>query len=152
MVDAHTNATPTSAWQTVSALDPARFYPKRGALPGVTGVRDQSGAWDTAGRTRLLTLSDGGHVVETITDATVPTLFAYDLSDFQKIFGGLVSGARATWGFEDEEGGARIRWTYTFHPRPGRGWIVALIVRMLWAPYMAAVLPPIAREADRVGF
>ena len=149
-VDALADATPKSTWQCVARLDPAKFYPKQGPLPAVASVITQSGSWDTVGRTRTLGLSDGGHVIETITHANSPTFFAYDLTDFQKLLKGLVTGARATWEFTREEGGTRIRWTYTFHSRPGRGWIVAIIVRLFWAPYMATVLPPIAREAERL--
>ncbi len=149
-VDALAQRTPKTAWQTVTRLDPSKFYPKQGPLPGVTSVVTQSGSWDTVGRTRTLGLSDGGHVIETITHANSPTFFAYDLSEFQKLFGRLVSGARATWEFTAEDGGTRIRWTYAFHGRPARAWIVGIIVRLFWARYMAAVLPPIAREAERV--
>jgi hypothetical protein len=149
-VDALADATPKAVWHTITALDAPTFYPKRGVLPAVTAVRDQSGSWDTVGRTRTLMLGDGGHVVETITHANSPTFFAYDLSDFQKLFGWLVAGATATWAVEREEAGTRIRWGYAFHPRPGRRWIVALIVRLAWAPYMRIVLPPIAAETARV--
>jgi len=147
-VDATTRATPKVAYDIVAPADPTKFYPKYGPLPAVVEVRDQSGSWDTVGRTRRLMLSDGGHVIETITDAASPNYFAYELSDFQKLFGLLVSGARAEWRFEREESGTSIRWTYTFFGRPGRGWIVRLIVKLWWAPYMAKVLPPIAATAD----
>ncbi|MCU1411957.1 MAG: hypothetical protein JWR04_2664 [Rhodoglobus sp.] len=142
-------ATPKEAYEISGPLDPARFYPKSGALPAVVGVRDQSGTWDAVGRTRRLELSDGGHVIETITDTDSPTYFAYELSDFQKLFGALVTGARAEWRFDREAEGTSIRWTYTFFGKPGRGWIVSLIVRLLWAPYMRKVLPPIANEVSR---
>ena len=143
-------STPVQAWEISGPLDPSRFYPKYGPLPAVVGVRDQSGSWDTVGRHRTLMLSDGGHVIETITDAASPTYFAYELSDFQKLFGALVTGARAEWRFEREAGGTCIRWTYTFFGKPGRAWIVKLIVKLWWAPYMRRVLPPIAREVERV--
>ena len=142
-------STPKRAYEISGPVDPTRFYPKSGALPAVVAVRDQSGSWDTVGRTRMLMLSDGGHVIETITDTDSPTYFAYELSDFQKLFGALVSGARAEWRFEREAGGTSIRWTYTFFGKPGRGWIVAAIVTLLWRPYMSRVLPPIAREVSR---
>lgn len=147
-MDATTVATPKVAYEIVVAADPPQFYPKYGPLPAVVQVRDQSGSWDTVGRTRRLMLSDGGHVIETITDAASPNLFAYELSDFQKLFGFLVSGARAEWRFERVESGTSIRWTYTFFGKPGRAWIVKLIVALWWAPYMAKVLPPIAATAD----
>ncbi|MBU1586354.1 MAG: SRPBCC family protein [Actinobacteria bacterium] len=142
-------ATPKEAYDISGPLDPTAFYPKSGALPAVVEVRDQTGSWDTVGRTRKLMLSDGGHVIETITDTESPVYFAYELSDFQKLFGALVKGARAEWRFEREAEGTSIRWTYTFFGKPGRGWIVALIVKLLWGPYMHKVLPPIANEVSR---
>lgn len=147
--DAVVTATPKQAWEISGPVDPTKFYPKFGPLPAVVAVRDQSGTWDAVGHTRTLMLSDGGHVIETITDADSPTFFAYELSQFQKLFGSLVSGARAEWRFEREEEGTRIRWTYTFFGLPGRAWIVKLIVKLFWAPYMRRVLPPIATEVDR---
>lgn len=132
------------AYEISGPLDPTLFYPRFGPLPAVVEVRNQSGSWDTVGRTRTLMLSDGGHVVETITDAHSPLLFGYELSDFQKLFGTLVSGARAEWRFEPLRSGAIVQWTYTFFARPARGWIVRLIVRLWWARYMRKVLPPIA--------
>jgi hypothetical protein len=148
--EAVVTSTPAQAYTISGPLDPPTFYPKSGPLPAVVGVTDQSGSWDTVGRTRRLELSDGGHVIETITDTEVPGLFAYELSDFQKLFGALVTGARAEWRFDAVDGGTRIRWTYTFFGKPGRGWIVGIIVRTLWGPYMRRVLPPIAREVERL--
>ena len=147
-----TSVTPKQAYEISGPINPTRFYPKYGPLPAVTQVRDQSGSWDTVGRTRRLMLSDGGSVIETITDTESPGYFAYELSDFTKLFGVLVSGARAEWRFERVAEGTRIRWTYTFHGLPGRAWIVKLIVRLWWGPYMQRVLPPIAAEVERVSF
>lgn len=140
--------TPKSAWEISGPLDPTAFYPKFGPLPAVVGVRDQTGSWDTVGRSRTLLLSDGSSVVETITDADSPTYFAYELSRFTKLFGRLVAGARAEWRFERMDSGTSIRWTYTFRAKPGRGWIVALIVRLFWERYMTRVLPPIAAAVE----
>lgn len=142
-------ATPKQAYEISGPLNPVTFYPRSGLLPAVVEVRDQSGTWDTTGRTRMLVLSDGGHVVETITDTDSPTYFAYELSDFQKLFGVLVSGARAQWRFERIESGTQISWTYTFFAKRGWAWAVSLIVKLLWAPYMNKVLPPIAAEVTR---
>lgn len=142
--------TPKQAWDVSAPINPTRFYPAFGPLPAVVQVRDQTGSWDTPGRTRTLVLSDGGSVVETITDAKSPRYFAYELSDFTKLFGVLVAGARAEWTFERIAEGTRITWTYTFRGLPGRAWIVKLIVSLWWARYMRRVLPPIAREVERV--
>lgn len=142
-------ATPKQAYDISGPLDPTTFYPKSGPLPAVVEVRNQTGTWDTVGRTRKLILSDGGHVIETITDANSPAYFAYELTDFQKLFGALVDHARAEWRFISEGERTSIRWTYTFFGKPGRGWIIGLIVGLLWAPYMRKVLQPIANEVSR---
>jgi hypothetical protein len=106
-------------------------------------VHDQTGAWDAAGQTRLLELSDGGSVTETLR-IVAPPVFAYDLSAFTGLFGALVAGARSEWRVVARGPGSSIEWTYTFDAKPGWGLVVAAIVRFAWAPYMRAVLPAIA--------
>ncbi len=125
------------------AHDPVRFYPRSGILPAVTAVRDASGSWDAPGRTRRLEQSNGGTVVETIRIAEAPR-FAYDLSDFTGVFAVLVAGAHAEWRVSTTDAGTTIDWTYSFTARPGRGPVVAAIVRLAWAGYMRRVLPAIA--------
>ncbi|MGX5680010.1 SRPBCC family protein [Schumannella luteola] len=142
-------AMPDATWSFVSAHDPAQYYPSFGPLPAVIAVSDQTGPWTVVGQSRMLHLSDGGTVVETITDADSPTYFAYNLSAFRKLFGRLVSGARAEWRLEREGDGTRIRWIYTFHPKRGARPLVALIVQLWWSRYMRRVLPRIAADAGR---
>lgn len=139
-----------ATWDISVPIDPTRFYPKFGPLPAVIEVRDQTGGWDAAGQTRKLMLSDGGSVIEHTVTMERLSLFVYELSDFQKLFGKLVSGARAEWEYLAVSGGTRIRWTYTFFPFPRAGWIVGAIVRLFWAPYMRRVLPGIIREVERL--
>jgi hypothetical protein len=139
----------TETWRIAQPLTPVGFYPKSGPLPGVVEVRDQTGAWDAAGQTRQLMLSDGGWVVETTKVVTAPDFFAYELTDFQKLFGKLVHHARAEWRFTPVDGGTRIRWTYRFFALPGSRWILAAIVGLLWGPYMNRVLPGIVAEVER---
>jgi hypothetical protein len=148
-VEGVTKASLAKAWAVATPLTPVGYYPKSGPLPAVIEVRDQTGAWDAAGQTRQLMLSDGGYVIEHLVQVDKPELFVYELSDFQKLFGALVSGARAEWEFTEVPGGTRIRWTYTFHPKPRAGLIVGAIVRLLWGPYMRKVLPGIIAEIDR---
>jgi len=146
-----TRAPLVRAWEAATPLTPVGFYPKSGLLPGVIEVRNQTGQWDAVGQTRKLMLSDGGHVVERTVQVDKPGIFVYELSDFQKLFGKLVAGARAEWEFTTVAAGTEIRWTYSFHPMPRAGIAVWLIVTLLWAPYMKRVLPGIIREVDRVG-
>jgi Polyketide cyclase / dehydrase and lipid transport len=143
-------ASPTQTWTTATPLTPVGYYPKSGLLPGVVEVRDQSGAWDKPGQTRQLMLSDGGWVREKTTNVEPYGFFAYNLSDFQKVFSKLVEYARAEWTFTEVAEGTTIHWSYTFFPlnvlaRPA----LALIVRLLWGPYMRKVLPKIVDEVER---
>jgi hypothetical protein len=137
------------AWSIATPLTPVGFYPRFGPLPAVIEVRDQTGEWDAVGQTRTLMLSDGGSVVEHTSEVVRPGFFAYELTDFQKLFGKIVSGARAEWRFREVAGGTSIRWTYTFTALPGRRWLLAAIVGNLWAPYMRRVLPGIVAEVER---
>lgn len=136
-------APPDVVFPRLRAHDPTRFYPRSGVLPAVVDVRDQTGDWDTAGRSRTLVLSDGGTLVETLVSAE-PPLFAYDLSRFTGLFGGLVASGRSEWRVTADGDGSSIAWTYSFTALPGRGMPVAAIVRLAWGPYMRRVLPAIA--------
>jgi hypothetical protein len=138
-----------TTWAIAQPITPVGFYPSYGPLPAVTEVRDQTGAWDAPGQTRLLVLSDGGSVIEHTRVVQKPDFFAYELTDFQKLFGKLVSGARAEWTFTAVAGGTRIHWSYEFHPYPRAGLLVGAIVRLFWAPYMRRVLPGIVAEVER---
>jgi len=143
-------ASGTQTWNTATPLTPVGYYPKLGLLPAVTEIRDQSGPWDKPGQTRKLMLSDGGWVVEHITNVEPHGFFAYNLTDFQRIFKRLVDHARAEWTFIEVDGGTSIHWSYTFYPlnaaaRP----VLTLIVTLLWAPYMKKVLLRIVAEIER---
>ena len=137
---------PVVAWEFVAGLDPTVYYPAYGPLPAVVGVRDQTGDWLSAGQERTLLLSDRGHVVERLTDTRSPNAFVYELNNFQRLFGRLVSGGRADWRFDRVGHATRIVWEYSFRPLGGRGWVVAAIVRLAWAPYMRRVIRRIAAD------
>lgn len=136
----------------VVATDATGFYPRFGPLPAVVEVTDVSGPFDVVGSHRMLHLSDGGTVTETVTAVDAPRFHGYRLTGFTGVFGRIVDHAEAEWRFVPEgASAARIRWSYTFIANNGRGWIVRAIVRLFWAPYMRRVLPPIARQAGPLG-
>ena len=143
-------AEPARTFDILTPSDPSRFYPKFRVIPATIAVENQTGAWDAVGQTRTLKLSDGSSVVETTTDVDRPGFFAYELTDFTKVFGPLVDHARAEWHFDAAEGGTRITWTYTFFGRRGRGWIVALIIKFAWAAYMRKVIVGLVDEVRTV--
>lgn len=142
-------AKPDRTFVIVTRADPSQFYPAFGPLPAVAEVRDQTGAWDAVGQSRTLRLSDGGTLVERVKVVEAPRRFSYQLADFTGAFGNLVAFADSEWDFDAAVDGTRIRWTYTFHAQPKRGWIVRLIVRLFWAPYMKRVLAGLIAEVER---
>lgn len=155
-VDALVRVPVDRAFRVTVGIDPAAgFYPRFGPLPAVVSVSDRTGPFTIVGSSRILHLSDGGTVTETVLRADAPSAPAesgthsYRLTGFTGLFGLLVDHAEAHWRFETEGGGTRIRWTYAFTGLQGRGGIVALIVRLAWAPYMRRVLPGIAHEVAR---
>lgn len=137
-----------NAWSAATLHSPALYYGRFGVIPAVSGVKGQHGDWDSVGKTRTLSLSDGGSVVEEITDVATHEFFAYNLSHFTGVFGAIVAGARAEWDFWRSPSGSGIRWTYSFTAKPGAGVVVALIVRVVWARYMRVTLAKIARAAE----
>ena len=140
----------SQTWTTATPLTPVGYYPKSGLLPAVVEVRNQTGKWDAPGQTRQLMLSDGGWVIEHTTNVEPFDFFAYNLTDFQKVFGHLVDHARAEWTFTDAHGGTSIHWSYTFFPKSAAAKpVLAAIVRLLWGPYMRKVLPGIVAEVER---
>jgi len=140
---AHVAAPPSDVFRRLTQHDATRFYPRSGVLPAVVEVRDQTGGWDAAGQTRTVVMSDGGTFTETLRVVTEP-VFAYDLTEFTGFFGVLVARARSEWRVTADGDGSTIDWTYAFTAKPGRGLLVAAIVRLAWAGYMRTVLPPIA--------
>ncbi|CAN5156133.1 SRPBCC family protein [soil metagenome] len=136
-------------WAVAQPITPVGFYPRFGPIPATVDVRDQTGDWQSAGQTRTLMLADGGWVVETTKVVERPAFFAYELTDFQKLFGVLVDHARAEWTFTAVGDGTRIDWTYTFFPKPRCGLAVSLIVALFWSRYMTSVLPGIIAEVER---
>jgi Polyketide cyclase / dehydrase and lipid transport len=143
-------ASRTQTWSIATPLTPVGYYPKSGLLPAVVEVRNQTGNWDTPGQTRTLMLSDGGSVVEHTMSVEPYGFFAYNLTDFTKLFGTLVNHARAEWTFTDVAGGTTIHWSYTFFAKSGPARpVLAAIVVLLWGPYMRRVLPRIVAEVER---
>lgn len=142
-------AKPDRTFAIVTVADPTRFYPKFGPIPAIVKVADQTGAWDAVGQSRSVTLSGGGTFVERLKVVDAPRRFAYQLTDFTGFFGNLVAFADAEWDFDASVEGTRIRWTYTYHAQPKRGWIVRVIVKLYFGRYMNKVLPQLIDEVRR---
>lgn len=108
-----------------------------GPIPGVTGTRDVSGAWDQPGSTRTVVLQDGNTGREQVLDWMRPTRFEYRVDAFTGPFGRVVDHAIGSWEFTETDGGSAFRWIYTFTARgAAAGALLVAGVPIAWARYM----------------
>jgi hypothetical protein len=147
-VTASTVADPETVFDVIAPIDLASIFERFFVIPGVRGVRDQSGPWDTAGRTRVVLLEDGSEVTEQLTVVDRPAGFGYRLGPFARPLGLLVAHAEGDWEFAAREGGTSIRWTYRFSARPGRRVVVAALLAPLWRGYARRALDRCVAAAD----
>lgn len=140
-VTARTTAPPETTFDTIAPIDLASIFERWLVLPGVRGVRDQSGPWDAAGRTRVVQLSDGSEVPEALTAVDRPRAFAYRVGPFPPPLGLLAASADGSWTFtRAAPGGTDISWSYRFTPRRGRRQAVRLLIAPLWRVYARRAL------------
>jgi hypothetical protein len=119
-------------------------------LPGVAKTTGTTGPWDKAGSTRIVHLTDGNTVRETVTTATAPDYFAYRLTEFSNpMIRALVKEARGQWWFTDNGSGVQARWTYTAESRNAAGMILLLpVIKILWNRYMKAAMKITKERAE----
>jgi hypothetical protein len=145
--------TPFFAW-----LVPGVFYSQletvlrdAAGLPGVASTSGTTGPWDVAGSTRIVHLTDGTSVRETVRVATAPEYFAYQLTEFtSRLVGGLVKQAGGQWWFTDEGGGTHAKWTYTAESRNPFAMVLLFpVIKILWHRYMSAAMAATKARAER---
>jgi hypothetical protein len=131
------------AFGQIVPIDLTSIFTGYGPLPAVMQTRDQSGAWDAAGRTRNVAFSDGSTARESLPEYEYPHRFAYTIDHFTGVLRLLASEARGEWWFEQVPGrkATAIRWRYQFVSRskfleP----LVGLFTRLLWRGYMLKAL------------
>jgi hypothetical protein len=131
------------AFRHIVPIDLSSIFTGYGPLPSVTQTRDQSGAWDAAGRSRTVVFSDGSTARESLTAYEYPHRFAYTIDHFTGALRLLASEARGEWWFERVPGrkATAIRWRYQFVSRSTMlKPLVGLFTRLLWRGYMRKAL------------
>jgi hypothetical protein len=120
-------------------------------LPGVARTSDTTGPWDKAGSTRIVHLTDGTTVRETVTTATAPDYFAYRLTEFSSpMIRALVKEARGQWWFTDSGSGLQAKWTYTAESKNLLGGLILLpVIKILWHRYMQAAMNVTKARAEK---
>ncbi|GAA4682585.1 SRPBCC family protein [Frondihabitans cladoniiphilus] len=142
---------PADAFAIIAPIDLALVFHKWGPLPGVGGVKNQTGSWDEVGRSRNPQLTDGSTATETLTEYTAPHSFGYELTQFtNSLLSRLAIGVRGEWTFTPDGTETLIRWTYEFLPRPFRYVAVRRLLAPLWHGYMEAALASTVSAALRL--
>ncbi|WP_066040261.1 SRPBCC family protein [Herbiconiux solani] len=142
------------AFDRVVPRDDSTLFHRFLVIPAVTGVSEQTGPWTRPGEQRTVHLSDGSRFREHLVRYDRPPApdargrFDYDVTDYTKVLGRLVSDARARWEFAPAAGGSTIRWSYGFRPLPRRRALVARVIGPIWMAYMRRGLAECIRVAE----
>ncbi|HEY5190228.1 MAG TPA: SRPBCC family protein [Solirubrobacteraceae bacterium] len=147
-VQAEVRASLEHTFQTIVPIDLASIFHGLGPLPAVVATREQTGAWDHAGATRVVEMADGSQAREELTAYAAPTHFAYRLTDFTGPLRHLARHVDGAWWFSSANGRTHIRWAYVFEPRWGRAGLIRLAVAPLWRAYATRALALAARAAE----
>ena len=135
-VSSTARASQEATFDVIVPIDLSSIFKRWAFIPGVEGVRDQTGPWDKVGQTRTVLLSDGTSANEELTRVDRPSGFAYQVGPFPRPLGLLATHATGSWSFTSErDGSTGISWTYSFEPARGRAWLVRLVIAPAWRRY-----------------
>lgn len=114
--------TPERAYDVFIAAPLEELFVRRvGPIPPVKGTTIRSGTWGIAPASRTVHLSDGGSMLETLTLAeppsSVPGDFRYEMTEIAGAMKPLVSTIDGRFTFAPDGAGARVTWSWDFHPR-----------------------------------
>jgi hypothetical protein len=111
---------PEQAFDAVLAMPLERLFPRRyGPIPPVRKTERGQPGWDAVGHHREIRLADGGTLHEELTEVRRPHCFAYRLSEIRGPMKPLAAAVDGRWDFAAVDGGTRITWSWTMHPRVG---------------------------------
>jgi len=142
-VETDINANQSAAFEHIVPIDLVSIFTGYGPLPAVTGTQDQTGAWDTAGQTRTVLLSDGSSAQELLTRYDHPRYFSYTVSGFTGVLRWLTTSANGEWWFNGDasSGRTQIKWRYAFNKRSVLAApVLWLVANLLWRSYMNKAL------------
>lgn len=126
--------------RTLPAPLPSLFRRWHGPIPPVREVREQTGAWDSAGQTRTVRLAGGAGMREELTSVDPPRSFGYRLTKINGPMALLVDHVVGEWIFAPAPGGTEITWRWDIYPRSVlTSWALPLFSR-LWKGYARKAL------------
>ena len=119
---------------------PTLFHRWYGPFPPIKEVREQTGAWDAAGQTRIVHLAGGASMREELTSVDPPRSFGYRLSEVTGPMALLVDHVIGEWIFTPADGGTEITWRWDIRPRTAlTAWALPVLGAM-WKRYARRAL------------
>lgn len=113
---------------------PQIFGRRYWAIAPIVEVTGQEGEWGSAvGQTRTIKMSDGGNMLETLTEIDQPNRFGYTISNVKGILKLLVVAASGRWAFEPDGDGTRITWSWEVTPTKVIGRAAMPLFARLWS-------------------
>ena len=130
--------------RTLPAPLPEIFKRWHGPIPPVKEVREQTGAWDAAGQTRIVLLAGGASMREELTSVDPPRSFGYRLTEISGPMALLVSHVAGEWIFSPVAEGTEVTWRWKIHSKsPLTSWLLPVFGRM-WKGYARQALRDLA--------
>lgn len=93
-VQQRTLTAPQDAFRILTPIDLPTVFRPLFPFPGISGVKNQTEAWDHAGARRNPQFDDGSQADEELTEYTPGSSFAYKLTNFTNVLSRLAAGAR----------------------------------------------------------
>lgn len=114
---------------------PKIFGRRYAAITPIAEVRDQAGAWDSAGETRTIVLADGATMRETLTSIDRPSTFTYEITPLSGPLGLLVGHVEGRWSFVPAGTGTRVTWSWDVTPASRAASFAMPVFGWMWRGY-----------------
>ena len=93
IIETIVKADQAKTFEHIVPIDLKTIFTGYGPLPGVKATQDQVGAWNAAGQTRTVNLTDGSSAQELLTKYEYPNYFSYTVSGFTGVLRFLTTSA-----------------------------------------------------------
>jgi Polyketide cyclase / dehydrase and lipid transport len=124
---------------------PVIFAQWYGPIPPIKAVRDQTGDWDAAGKTRTVVMAGGGSMREELTGVDPPRSFGYTLSNIKDPLALLVGSVEGRWSFDPAGTGTTVTWQWILHAKSGLTAPALPVLGRVWKGYARRVLETLSQ-------
>ncbi len=118
---------------------PDLFNRRYGPIPPIRATQGPPD-WNTVGQTRVISLSGGGSMRETLTRVDRPAAFGYRLTDVKGPMKPLAGSVDGLWSFDPVGTGVRVTWRWAITPGSSVGAAVLPTFARVWQGYAQRAL------------